>query len=58
VALDDEEIHERIMSDAAAMLAVAPAALFLAGGTHLVDHMKLGVAPPDLLVDVRRSPPT
>lgn len=31
-------------------------AAFLAGGTNLVDHMKLGVAGPDLLVDVTRLP--
>ena len=33
-----------------------PGAAFLAGGTNLVDHMKLGVAAPDLLVDVSRLP--
>ncbi len=31
-------------------------AAFLGGGTNLVDHMKLGVASPDLLVDVTRLP--
>jgi xanthine dehydrogenase YagS FAD-binding subunit len=31
-------------------------ARFLAGGTNLVDHMKLGVARPHLLVDVTRLP--
>ena len=31
-------------------------AMFLAGGTNLVDHLKLGVAAPDLLVDVSRLP--
>ncbi len=31
-------------------------AAFLAGGTNLVDHMKLGVAGPELLVDVSRLP--
>jgi xanthine dehydrogenase YagS FAD-binding subunit len=30
-----------------------PGAVFLAGGTNLVDHLKLGVARPDLIVDVR-----
>jgi xanthine dehydrogenase YagS FAD-binding subunit len=30
-----------------------PAAVFLAGGTNLVDHLKLGVARPELVVDVR-----
>lgn len=33
-----------------------PGAAFLGGGTNLVDHMKLGVASPDLLVDVTRLP--
>ncbi len=39
---------------AAAIAAVTgrPGAAFLAGGTNLVDLMKLGVATPDLLVDV------
>lgn len=32
----------------------SPSAAFLAGGTNLVDLMKLGVATPDTLVDVRR----
>jgi xanthine dehydrogenase YagS FAD-binding subunit len=31
-------------------------AVFLGGGTNLVDHMKLGVARPGLLVDVSRLP--
>lgn len=31
-------------------------ATFLGGGTNLVDHLKLGVARPDLLVDVSRLP--
>jgi xanthine dehydrogenase YagS FAD-binding subunit len=39
---------------AVAMLAAAPNGVFLAGGTNLVDHMRLGIATPDLLVDVRR----
>src|SRR5438105_5836999 len=43
-------------SAAIAMLAQAPSAAFLGGGTNLVDHMKLGVAQPDLLVDVARLP--
>lgn len=33
-----------------------PGAAFLGGGTNLVDHMRLGVASPDLLVDVTRLP--
>jgi len=37
---------------AVAAVAGRPEAAFLAGGTNLVDHMKLGVASPELLVDV------
>lgn len=39
-------------ADAVAMLTTHPHAAYIAGGTNLVDHMKLGVAEPDLLVDV------
>jgi xanthine dehydrogenase YagS FAD-binding subunit len=39
---------------AVATLAEAPNAAFLAGGTNLVDLMKLEVVTPDVLVDVRR----
>jgi xanthine dehydrogenase YagS FAD-binding subunit len=39
---------------AVAMLVEAPRGAFLAGGTNLVDLMRLGVATPDTLVDVRR----
>jgi xanthine dehydrogenase YagS FAD-binding subunit len=42
------------VSGAVATLARSPHGAFLAGGTNLVDLMKLGVATPDLLVDVRR----
>ena len=43
---------------AAAVAAVAdhPNAVFLGGGTNLVDHLKLGVTAPELLVDVRGLP--
>jgi xanthine dehydrogenase YagS FAD-binding subunit len=41
-------------AEAVTMLAEAPRGLFLGGGTNLVDLMRLGVATPDLLVDVRR----
>jgi xanthine dehydrogenase YagS FAD-binding subunit len=41
-------------SDAVAMLAGEPNGAFLAAGTNLVDHMRLGVATPELLVDVRQ----
>ncbi len=37
-------------------MAGRPGAAFLAGGTNLVDHLKLGVATPDVLVDVSRLP--
>jgi xanthine dehydrogenase YagS FAD-binding subunit len=43
-------------ASAVAMLAQTPTAAFLGGGTNLVDHMKLGVAQPDLLVDITRLP--
>ena len=33
-----------------------PRATFLAGGTNLVDHLKLGIATPELVVDVSRLP--
>ncbi|OMC28941.1 molybdopterin dehydrogenase [Mycobacterium sp. GA-1841] len=41
-------------ADAVATVTTHPHAAYLAGGTNLVDHMKLGVAEPDLLVDVSR----
>jgi xanthine dehydrogenase YagS FAD-binding subunit len=46
-------------TDAAGAVATVmdrPGAAFLAGGTNLVDHMKLGLASPDLLVDITRLP--
>src|SRR5205823_5362342 len=43
-------------STAVAMLAQAPSAAFLGGGTNLIDLMKLGVAKPDLLIDVAHLP--
>jgi len=39
---------------AVATLSGEPRGAFLAGGTNLVDLMKLGVVEPDVLVDVRR----
>jgi xanthine dehydrogenase YagS FAD-binding subunit len=42
------------ISNAVAMLVGAPDGAFLAAGTNLVDHMRLGIATPDLLVDVRQ----
>jgi xanthine dehydrogenase YagS FAD-binding subunit len=44
------------VESAVATVAGHPDAAFLGGGTNLVDHMKLGVARPDLLVDVTRLP--
>jgi xanthine dehydrogenase YagS FAD-binding subunit len=44
------------VADAVATLASRPDAAFLAGGTNLVDHMKLGIAEPSLLVDVGHLP--
>jgi xanthine dehydrogenase YagS FAD-binding subunit len=41
---------------AVALVARRPGAAFLGGGTNLVDHMKLGIAAPELLVDVTRLP--
>jgi xanthine dehydrogenase YagS FAD-binding subunit len=40
------------VAGAVAAVAAEPRAAFLAGGTNLVDLMKLGVEAPDLLVDV------
>ena len=50
--------YERVSdaTTAVAMLAQAPSGAFLGGGTNLVDLMKLGVAKPDLLVDVAHLP--
>ncbi len=44
----------RDISGAVSALAEVPNATFLAGGTNLVDLMKLGVVEPEVLVDVRR----
>ena len=43
-------------ASAVALVSAEPEARFLAGGTNLVDHLKLGVARPRLLVDVSRLP--
>jgi xanthine dehydrogenase YagS FAD-binding subunit len=43
-------------SAAVATVMARPDAAFLGGGTNLVDHMKLGLASPGLLVDVTRLP--
>ncbi|GDY28415.1 FAD binding domain-containing protein [Gandjariella thermophila] len=41
---------------AVATVTARPGAAFLGAGTNLVDHLKLGVAAPDLLVDVSHLP--
>lgn len=43
-------------STAVAEVRSRPDAAFLAGGTNLVDHMRLGVAEPELLVDITGLP--
>src|SRR5258708_23240160 len=50
--------YERVRdaSSAVALLAQVPNGVFLAGGTNLVDHLKLGVRQPDLLVDITQLP--
>lgn len=50
--------YQRPADAAAAVAAVAgrPAAAYLAGGTNLVDHMKLGIAAPEQLVDITHLP--
>ena len=50
--------YERVSdaSKALALLAQDPHAVFLAGGTNLIDHMKLGVRQPDLLIDITHLP--
>jgi xanthine dehydrogenase YagS FAD-binding subunit len=44
------------VQEAVSLVAGRPGAAFLGGGTNLVDHMKLGIAAPELLVDVTRLP--
>jgi xanthine dehydrogenase YagS FAD-binding subunit len=50
--------YQRAESAAAAVAGVVgrPGAAYLAGGTNLVDHLRLGIATPDALVDVSRLP--
>jgi xanthine dehydrogenase YagS FAD-binding subunit len=43
-------------AQAVATVADDPSARFLAGGTNLVDHLKLGVTTPETLVDVSHLP--
>jgi xanthine dehydrogenase YagS FAD-binding subunit len=54
-----KQLHYLVPTDVAdAVNAVSgdPQARFLAGGTNLVDHLKLGVSTPDTLIDVRKLP--
>lgn len=44
------------VADAVTTVADRPDAVFLAGGTNLVDHMKLGILEPSLVVDVGHLP--
>lgn len=46
------------VSSAVSRVATHPHAAFLGGGTNLVDHLRLGVAHPELLVDVTQLPLT
>jgi xanthine dehydrogenase YagS FAD-binding subunit len=50
--------YERAADAASAVGTVTarPGARFLGGGTNLIDHMKLGIARPDLLVDISGLP--
>src|SRR5579859_2698703 len=43
-------------STAVALLGQEPNGVFLAGGTNLVDHLRLGVRQPDLLIDITHLP--
>ncbi|GAA4983251.1 FAD binding domain-containing protein [Actinopolymorpha pittospori] len=51
-----EYVRATDAASAVATVSAHPGARFLGAGTNLVDHMKLGVARPDLLVDVSRLP--
>ena len=44
------------VAEAAELVVTRPGAVFLAGGTNLIDLMKLGVAAPDALVDITDLP--
>ena len=49
-----ERAHDA--ASAVALLAQEPGGVFLAGGTNLVDHLRLGVRQPDLLIDITHLP--
>ncbi len=44
------------VADAVAQVSGNPSAQFIAGGSNLIDHLKLGITEPALLVDVSRLP--
>jgi xanthine dehydrogenase YagS FAD-binding subunit len=50
--------YERVQDAASAVALVSQTAHagYLAGGTNLVDHLKLGVSQPDVLVDITQLP--
>jgi xanthine dehydrogenase YagS FAD-binding subunit len=45
-------------ADAVSAVAADPSAVYLGGGTNLVDHLKLGIAAPGRLVDVTALTPS
>ncbi|MFG2563132.1 FAD binding domain-containing protein [Streptomyces sp. NPDC048496] len=49
-------LRARTTDQAVSAMTCHPGAVFLGGGTNLIDLMKLGVATPDLLVDVSGLP--
>jgi CO/xanthine dehydrogenase FAD-binding subunit len=49
-----ERAHDA--ASAVALLGQEPGGVFLAGGTNLVDHLRLGVRQPELLVDITHLP--
>jgi xanthine dehydrogenase YagS FAD-binding subunit len=51
-----EYVRPETPAEAVHAVAANPRARFLGGGTNLVDHLKLGVTSPELLVDVSRLP--
>ena len=51
-----EYVRATSVGQAVEAVASDPQAAFLAGGTNLVDHLKLGVATPSVLVDVSLLP--
>jgi xanthine dehydrogenase YagS FAD-binding subunit len=50
--------YERVQDAASAVALVSQTAHagYLAGGTNLIDHLKLGVSQPDVLVDITQLP--